>query len=986
MVNKRLVDWIAWFLGAITAIVYLITSEPSLSFWDSGEFILTASTLQVGHPPGAPFYQLIGAFVSIFSFGNPKLVPILVNSISSISSGLTITFLFWIIHRLISRFSNKEIGVIIASIIGALTFAFTDSFWNNAIEAEVYAMAIFLVSASIWAIIKWYDTNNTKLLLLVSLILGVSIGVHIICLLVIPTLFLAIYFKRFKSSFFGIIATLTLSIASIWIIIDLALPGIILLMGKGIVIGLIFIAVAFIGLLLLSYRFNKVVLNIIALSLLFFLIGFSSYLIIPIRAYVGVPVNEFNPSSASRLESYFKREAYGETPLLYGPVFTALPPKSFSIDERGLKPEFHPQMKMGFPRVWNYNDSRYAEGYMDWIGVPRDTVMVDGELRMRPSWIQNLRFFSNYQVGYMYTRYLLWNFSGRTNDLQGYGDVVNGEWMSGIGFVDNLLNREENIFETSTPIALYAIPLILGLIGLMFHLVKDWKWFLGLFVLFIMTSIGIILFNNEVAYQPRERDYIYVVSFMAFSVWIAIGAFAFSSWIVNLIRVRFPRYVLPLFLFLPIMLFASNLKTHNRNHRFTAYNWAVSMLNGCKENAILFTNGDNDTFPLWYAQAVEGIRRDIRVVNLGLLNDASYILSLKSKAYESSAISLRGDSSVYSSSDWLIGFIMPNEKRMEVGEALDVFYSGENDFCFDELCFYTLPTNRLYMDVSGRRINFSLDFAEMDRSTFVALDIIASNIEDRPIYYSDYSISDFFGLDDYIVLEGLSWRLDHGARGSYNRKSSRVNTNEFYHNFMVNFSWKNFNKEEVYYDEINRNIIEFMMDKACLLAEELVLEGDLEKAWEVAEVFMERFPIDLHSYPLLYSRIGAVYGVCGDWFMAEALTRRSADMFSDIIGDYISSSRLVQRGLRYRAIEMVGGWIDLCNLFESYGMNEFRVIYSDALFDVLDEFLLSLYEQLYRLKAHEDVYGQEIENVQGFILNIRTFAKKYEESLPELII
>ncbi|MFA5540740.1 MAG: DUF2723 domain-containing protein [Bacteroidales bacterium] len=986
------INLIGWLLGIIASVVYIITMEPSLSFWDSGEYISTASKLQVGHPPGAPLYQVIGAFFSIFAFSSLKLIPMLINSISAISAGITITFLFWIIVRLLDRFTKKPIGNIIAGIIGALTFAFTDSFWNNAIEAEVYSLSLLITTIIFWAILKWEAKPNNKWLIFIGFLLGLSIGVHFLSLLVIPTLVMVYYFKKFTPSTGGFIISIIISFSSLGFLLIGFIPGILKLISLNPLISSISIAIFFILIIFLTQYFNKPLLNTISLVFTFFIIGFSIFFVLVIRAKSDTPINEYKPDSAEGLISYLNRDAYGETPLVYGPAYTALPPKGFEMTSNGLKPEFDPQMMMFFPRVWNYNNPSYESGYIDWIGQCQDSVVIDSEIRAKPSWNQNLKFFASYQVGYMYVRYLLWNFSGRTNDLQGYGDNQNGQWKTGIEPIDLLLGRN-----TITPPkhrqsmannSYFAIPLILALIGIFYQIGKDSNAFVYTSLLFLLTSIGIIIYSNEYAYQPRERDYIYTTSFMIFSIWMAMGAFAISQWIVNIIRVKKPRYVLPLFLTLPALVFANNFNDHNRSDRYTAYNFAASLLGSCSENSILIVNGDNDTFPLWYCQEVENIRRDVRVINLQLLNSPEYIENLQRKVYSSDKINLIANKKIYSDKNRILSLINTNNRRMPLDGALRELYYSNEKIDLLGLSLYTIPTNKFYIPTNQDTIEFNLKTTELIRSTYILLDIIASNVDNRDIYFSLYSMDDILQLNDYLQLEGFAYKLHKKKNKTQNlileNNIGIVNTDKMYENFIHNYSWKNFSKKGIYYDELNRSIIEEFAKNSSLLAHGLLSENKDAKALSVANLCLKNLPADLHYYPYSLSELGLVYSILGEDSIAKEVNNTVLNSFSSEVKYYLKLKSSHQAQGRLREMKLIQSWINICDISENLGLEEMRIQYADALFQYLSSYVLTLYEQLYRLKANPYYYDSEISQIIELLDEIHSFAKKYEEPLPKI--
>ncbi|MBP1631028.1 MAG: rane protein [Bacteroidetes bacterium] len=991
------INLIGWSLGILTTVLYILTSEPTLSFWDSGEYISTAAKLQVGHPPGAPLYQILGAFFSIFSFGNLKLIPIMVNSLSAVSAGITVTFVFWIIVRLLDRYSVKHIGNIIAGIVGALTLAFTDSFWNNAIEAEVYALSTLFTAISFWIILKWDEKPNPRYIILIAFIIGLSIGIHFLNLLVIPAIMFVMYFHNRKPSPTGIISTFLSSLLIIGAMIWGIIPGLlkVINLNPSIIISIILGLLAV--LIFISQWKRLAYLNFFSLCFTFFLIGYSCFFVLVIRADAGTPINEFKPNNAERLVSYLNRDAYGDTPLLYGPSYTALPPKDFELTSKGIQPIFDDQMMMFFPRMWNYNNPAYETGYVDWVGMPEDSVIVDSEVRAKPSWKQNLKFLANYQVGYMYVRYLLWNFSGKTNDIQGYGDFQDGQWVTGIEPVDKFIGRDTTTKphhrESMGNNIYFAIPLILAIIGLFYQIGRDANGFIITSTLFFFTGIAIIFYLNEHAYQPRERDYAYVGSFMVFSIWVAMGAFAISQWLVNIVRVKKPKYVLPLFLAVPALLFANNFNDHNRSFRYTAFNLASSMLKSCQENAILFVNGDNDTFPLWYCQEIEGIRTDVRVINLQLLNNPEYIEQLTKQTYKSSPIKIQASKEIYYDIGRSISLIRPDINYYELNSALKTLYSEKSASSFQGFELYTLPSNKLYLTIGlGEKdtIGFVLENTDLTKSNMMILDIIANNIDDRAIYFSNYSNDDFLGLNNYLRLEGFSYRLSSKLNPPQNllveTKTGFVDSEAMYDNLMHNFSWKNFNKKGIYYDELHRSVIDLYAQNCSLLAHTLLSEGENEKALAIANLCIEKLPPTIHYYPYTLAEISLVYARLGEKEKAQELMAICTRSFSSEIKYYLNLSPKHQSKNRLHEQKLIAYWINLCDITEEWELEELRVQLADGVFEYLSPYVLSCYEQLSRLKAKPLYYESEIKNLEDLLNDINTFAKKYEEPIPQIKI
>lgn len=989
---KKTVNHIGWIIGLLTSILYILCTEPTLSFWDSGEYILTSSKLQVGHPPGAPLYQILGAFFSIFSLGNSKFIPILLNSLSAVASGATICFLFWIIVRIMYRFSKRFISNIIAGIIGALVFAFSDTFWNSAIEAEVYSLSILFTTITFWAILKWDEKPHPRWIIFIVFMIGLSIGVHLLSLLVLPAILLIIYFHYKKGTLSGIFSNIFLSCCLIGVTLWLVIPGILKLISINSTLIIILIATLLILLFILSIWKKLPILNTIILATTFFLVGYSTFFVLVIRAESDTPINEYKPNSAKGLNSYLNREAYGQTPLIYGPSYTALPPKDFKMTEKGLEPIFDRELMMFFPRVWNYNNPNYELGYVDWVGIPQDTVIIDGEIRAKPSWIQNLQFFANYQIGYMYGRYLLWNFVGKTNDEQGFGDYHRGQWVTGIHPIDEFLGKSTDIKpehrKNNANNLYFGIPFLLAILGLFYQIGRDTKGWFAISALFVFTGIAITVYLNEYAYQPRERDYAYVGSFMAFSIWVAIGSFAISQWLVNIIRVKKPKYVLPCFLLVPALMCFQNFNDHNRSNRYTAYNFASSILNSCEEDAILFVNGDNDTFPLWYCQEVEGIRRDIRVINLQLLNSPDYIEKLTKKVYNNSKpINLLATKEVYNSKNRNLCFINPSNKSIELKGALQELYSNKNPIIIKNSIFYTLSSNKLYIKIdSTKEIDIILGNTDFTKSTMMVYDIIANNINHRPIYFSNYSIEDLFGFQEYVINEGFVNRLTKEKQKPQDiiveTKIGSINTNKMYENLMHNYSWKNFDKESVYYDELHRSIIEQFAQQTSLLAHALIAEGKAERSLAVANLCIEKIPPTIHNYPYVLSEIAIAYGQLSNEEKSIELMNIVIKYFTQEMNYFLNLSPFEQSQNRLESQKLMSSWINLCEITEQWGLESLRVQLANNLFDYLSPYYLVCFDQLARLNKNPLYYAEEIEKLNQFIENINAFASKYEEPLP----
>ncbi|MDD3878304.1 MAG: DUF2723 domain-containing protein [Bacteroidales bacterium] len=687
---------IGWIIFIIASATYLLTIEPTTSFWDCGEYIATSYKLMVGHPPGAPMFQLIGRFFTLFAFGDVTKIAMMINIMSALCSSFTILFLFWSITMFAKKIVSNGLEMTKAQMfavfgsasVGALAYTFSDTFWFSAVEGEVYAMSSFLTALVFWAMLKWENEAdkpyNLRWIVLIGYIVGLSIGVHLLNLLTIPAMVFIYYFKKYKVTPIGFIKTTLLSVILLVIVQNGIIPWIvkvdwlfekffvnslgapfntgtfvyfILLIG-GIVLGLFY-----------TRKANKVLANTIILCFTFIVIGYSSFLMLVIRSNANTPINENSPTDALGLMAYLGREQYGDWPISYGQYYNApvvgrkdgnpvykkdtQTGEYIIVDERkGIIPEYDPRFMTVFPRMHGSRADQIS-AYEIWgniKGTPIQVTQYNGtkETIYRPTFGENIRFFFSYQIGHMYWRYFMWNFVGRQNDIQGHGSPLDGNWISGISFIDEMRLGPQ----TNMPLHLennkgrnkyYFLPLILGLLGFLFHMKKNYKDTLIVGLLFFMTGIAIIIYLNQTPYQPRERDYAYAASFYAFAFWIAIGVLAIIEKIRTLIDEKLAVLVTTLItlLLVPGIMAKENWDDHNRSNRYTARDVALNYLESCAPNSILFTNGDNDTFPLWYLQEVEGIRTDVKVCNLSLLNTDWYIDNMmRNKTYEADPIPL----------------------------------------------------------------------------------------------------------------------------------------------------------------------------------------------------------------------------------------------------------------------------------------------------------------------------------------------------------
>ncbi len=713
MKNFKLADTIAgWTAFAIATISYLLTIEPTASFWDCGEFICTAFRQEVGHPPGAPLFMIMGRVFSLLAGGDVTLVAAMINAMSALASGFTVLFLYWSIVHIARRIvvaNNKNndaeistfhgISIIGSGLVGSLAYAYTDTFWFSAVEGEVYAMSSLFTAVVFWCILKWESVADEKYsnrwLILVCYLMGLSIGVHLLNLLAIPAIVFVYYFKKYKPDTKGVLKALAVAVVILAGILYGIIPGVVYIatlfellftnvMGAPYNTGAIIYMVLLIGALVYglyySYKKKKVVLNTVLLGVAVILIGYSSFAMIVIRSAANPPMDENNPDNVFALRSYLNREQYGDRPLLTGEYFNSKvvgyevgSPTyiqrngRYEIAAYKTEYKFDPASTTIFPRMYS-RELHHIDSYKYWADITDE--------KAKPTFWQNLQFFFDYQVGYMYLRYFMWNVAGRQNDIQGHnGNVMNGTWISGISAIDNARLGDQDLLpeplkNNKGNNRYYFLPLLLGILGMIYMYCagvvgKQYFWIVMMF--FILTGIAIVVYLNQTPMQPRERDYAYAGSFYAFAFYIGFGV-AFLCRIVekclNKNVVAAGGALALCLLGGPVILAAENWDDHDRSGRYTARDFAKNYLESCAPNAILFTNGDNDTFPLWYAQEVEGIRTDIRVVNLAYINADWYINQMRCRAYESAPLPIK----------------IPKEQLVEGSH--DVTYLSENPTMF----------------------------------------------------------------------------------------------------------------------------------------------------------------------------------------------------------------------------------------------------------------------------------------------------------------
>jgi tetratricopeptide (TPR) repeat protein len=912
---KKLNNIAGWLVFLIASFVYFSTIEQTVSFWDCGEYIATAYKLEVGHPPGAPLFQLFGRIFTLFAAQGTSEVAVAINIMSALCSSFTILFLFWTITAFGKKMffkdeNNIEFGRIIAvlgsGIVGALAYTFSDSFWFSAVEGEVYAMSSLFTAATFWCIMKWEQEADkphaSRWLVLIGYLIGLSVGVHLLSLLTIPAMGMIYYFKKYEYTKAGAVKAFVSSMIILGLVQGVIIPGAVSLISKfelffvntiglpfnsGTIIYFLAIIGAITFGLIYTKKHNKAVWNTAILGLMMLLIGYSSFAILVVRSNANPPIDENNPEDAVGLLSYLKREQYGSWPIVYGQHFNAKldsrepyidgnpiyakdekKGKYVIIDKRkNTVPNYSKRDKMLFPRIWSSTQARHAGGYVNWAGLKNKDAI--------PTFGQNLTYFFKYQIGWSYVRYFMWNFAGRQNDFMNMdGNSLNGNWESGIGFIDNArlgtpsseVDVPDYLGKNKGKNHYYFLPLILGLIGMLFHFKQNNQDALAVLLFFLFTGVLIIVYLNVVPFQPRERDYAYVGSFYAFAIWIGLGVLGIYDFISKHLDSKTSASLATIIaLAIPTLMAAENWDDHDRSGRFTALEVAKNYLNSCDKNAILFTNGDNDTFPLWYAQEVEGIRTDIKVVNLSLFNTDWYIDQMKRASYDAPPIpsSLEHDDYRTGTRDYtpiqvkrkgyfevknVVDFINSNSAKAKLNTS-----AGLRNYC---------PTKKLKLTVNKKiaktfvpeeyqnrivdEVKFKLKGNGVFKNKLLVLDILANFNWERPIYFAiTVGRDNFMGLENYFQLEGLAYRLVPYSVPSPDGQTGIVHTEKMYDRLVNQFEWGGLNNPDLYFDETNTRMVMNFRNNYSRLAEALYQKGDTTKAIETLDKCIAEFPNDV---------------------------------------------------------------------------------------------------------------------------------------------
>ena len=934
---------IGWAVCLAACIVYILTAEATASWWDCGEYIATANKLQVGHPPGAPSFQLIGRLFSMFS--SPENVAHAVNVMSAVCSGFTILFLYWGItlmgKHLLPNPKDPDIkdmrtwGVFAAGIVGALAYTFSDTFWFSAVEGEVYAMSSFFTAVVFWAILKWDeqadDPRSLRWLVLVCLLVGVAIGVHLLNLLTVPAIVYVVYFRKWeKTTVKGFLISGVVSVVLLALILWGIIPGIVNVdsafdvffvntLGLPFNSGTIFFFLALAAFIAWALWYtspkkkNKPVWNASALGLLMLIIGYSTFFVLVIRSNTNTPLNENAPKDAVAMRAYLGREQYGETPLLTGQYYTAGRPidakKGYTkyvrgTDERGkdkyvaasYQQKFiYRQNHTGvFPRM--YSDDayrRHPEFYEYWAGK------CHGD--HKPTAAQNMKYFHGYQMGFMYWRYFMWNFAGRQNDIQGHyfnddgtRDYMNGNWICGIKAIDQMRlgpqdNLPEHMANNKARNTYYLLPLILGLIGLIYHIRKNKKDAFIVFIMFFMTGIAIGIYLNMPPRQPRERDYAFVGSFSFFAMWIGLGVMALADWLTKLLKKEnLYKFIMPVvfvvcMLCVPVLMANENWDDHDRSEKYAARDFSKNYLASVDQNGVLITFGDNDTFPLWYAQEVEGFRTDVRILNYTLSGMHWYCEQLYNKLYDSDPIAFTLPKEFYGLGKDMVYLQDRTNDYFEVTEVLALLRDHPEKFRVVDNRGETvtlLPTTHFKItldvpdlvkrgiipaDIADKvdpEIKFQVTKGALLRHELMVLDMLGTNKFQRDINIMNPGyIKDVFPpIRKYVVQDGMNYKLvpypseiaqpvlfDNRENKYMLQNFTEASYDYFIHGYkdaegqMHELEWGNLNSD-IYVDPVSINMGTVQRQTFCIAARELLQKGDTARARELLEVSDKAFP------------------------------------------------------------------------------------------------------------------------------------------------
>ena len=910
---KKINNWTGWLVTLIACTVYIMTSEAASSFWDCGEFISSAFKLQIPHPPGAPMFVLLGRIFIILFGDNPLTAAKAVNTMSALASGFTILFLFWTITHFAKRIVVKQTGtepvgyqilaIMGAGIVGALAYTFSDSFWYSAVEGEVYALSSFFTALVFWAILKWEHKADQpgadKWIIFIFYMMGLSIGVHLLNILTIPAIVMVYYFRQYKPTItgglvaflVGVVITGFIQVVLIQFTIKWAGAfdvNFVNSMGLPFFSGFIFFFVLLAAILTWGiYYANKKGLYFLKLgvwSMIFMLLGYTTYITTMIRSNADPSVDMYNVDNPVTLVGYLGREQYGDWPILFGPDYVdkvdniengdqyVKAPTNYELAGKNYKRDWSsaPSSHL-FPRMWDgENDRGQMDSYKAFAGV------VDGEA---PTLRDNIKYFTNYQFGFMYLRYFLWNFAGKQNDLQGFGNVRDGNFSTGISFIDNFFFGDQSKLpdtiknNNKAHNSLFMLPFFLGLFGFLFQYQQNKKDFIVTGLLFFFTGLAIVLYLNQVSLQPRERDYAYVGSFYAFAIWIGLGVLQVIQWLTKVVNQKTASIIATVvcLLAVPALMAQQEWDDHDRSQKLLPRDLARNYLESCPPNAILFSFGDNDTYPLWYAQEVEGIRPDVRVVVNSLLGSDWYMRELRYKVNESNKFDVIFSEEQVSGNKLNVAYYnalpeygetryhnLDSVLRYVVGDPTGKYMASTTDGPVNIFPThkFKVPVNKANALASGiaKPIDTMVDELLIDfnpnrqyllKNELAMYAIIATSDFKRPICFTSTQELKELGLDKYVRQTGMSYQLVPVM-------NQTIDADVAYKNMMTKFSFGNAKNPNVYFDEENRRHLNSMRLAFSQVAQALAIEGKRDSAQQLlrkfdAETNEKNFPYGMTS-------------------------------------------------------------------------------------------------------------------------------------------
>ena len=992
----------------IAAITYLLTIEPTASFWDCGEFIASSYKLEVGHPPGNPVFQLFARFFTMF-FDNMH-AAVAVNAMNAICSALTIFFLYLTIVFFAKRVVKpsedgtytigKAIAIFGSGAVGALAYCFSDTFWFSAVEGEVYAMSSLFTALVFWAMIKWYEQADTpyanRWIVLISFLMGLSIGIHLLNLLAIPALVFMFYYKQRENGHYSLWEYVKIFAVSI-IILAIILFGIIPYLPKlaayfdlffvnslglpfnsGAAFFMIALLVACFAGLYRTMNRNQVFANTVLLCFTTIVIGFSLFSIVIIRSSAKTPTNEYQPDNPFTLIRYLSREQYGSTPLVYGQYFDA----PYEIEkttywapmgDKYIKADgpgdiiYESSGKMLFPRMWNGSDPKYIQFYQSYMGD--GGTKVAGAQHKKPTFFQNLAFFFDYQMNWMYWRYFMWNFAGRQNDIHSPspGEILTGNWESGIDFIDHWRLGDQSdapayLKENKGKNHYYMLPLLLGILGIFFQFARDKRGSWLTFLMFFMTGIAVVIYLNQPPYQVRERDYAYAGSFYSFSIWIGLAVAAVYSWIREACHSERSRGICDIatasavtvaLLGVPALMAAENWDDHDRSNRYTAVEMAKNYLNSVGENGILVTHGDNDTFPLWYAQEVENVRPDVRICNTSLLGTDWHIDQMKYAVNESAPLDLTvGPKQYLYGTNEYIYIYDTRDSAILLSDVMRVFKhpdakipltSGRQvDYIMSRKL--VLPVNKenvikygildkKYEDQIPEYIVLTIpaDKDYLTKPELFMLDLLSNYQWDRPINLLSMGGDINIGIKEYLMYDGFSYRFVPIRNKMKSTAIGFADPEDLYNKMKNVYTWDALKRTDYFVDYQNFYTFCGVLSQRLLfvnVAKEMLKIGDKERAVEMLDMCQEcvpeaNFPLDItymgFSNEYMVTDMIETYYNAGEPDKALELAERFSDQLFDSLYFFLQYYDFAKREFEscYNHLEF------LADLTSHHGHKEF---------------------------------------------------------------